>query len=98
MTLTYTVKLGLKIQKTNINAQKINRFLLKTYGIVIVVFHLFDKLSQFRIFSKTFLLADISVEVALGMYFLTFSNANNQFAKKKLTWKTYTTKKTLFTP
>ena len=35
------------------------------------------------------------MEVVLRMLFLTFSNANVQFAEKKLTWRTYTTKKAL---
>ena len=40
-------------------------------------------------------MANISTEVILGMPFLNFSNADIQFADKKLTWRTYTTKKTL---
>ena len=35
------------------------------------------------------------MEVVLGMPFLTFSNADVQFAEKKLTWRTYTTEKAL---
>ena len=38
MTLAYSAQLGLKMQKTNVGAQKINRFSLKTYGIVIATF------------------------------------------------------------
>ena len=30
------------------------------------------------------------MEVILRMFFLTFNNANIQFAKKKLTWRSYT--------
>ena len=37
------------------------------------------------------------MEVVLGMLFLTFNNANVQFAEKKLTWRTYTTKEALQT-
>ena len=44
---------------------------------------------------ETFLLADISMEVVLGMLFLTFSNADIQFAEKKLIWRTYTTEEAL---
>ena len=54
-------------------------------------------LGSSRFFQVTFLLADISIEVVLDMLFLTFSNANVQFAKKELIWKTYATKKTLST-
>ena len=44
-----------------------------------------------------FLLADLSMEVVLRMPFLTLSNANIQFAQKKLTWKSYITAKALST-
>lgn len=37
------------------------------------------------------------MEVVLGILFLNFCNANIQFAEKKLTWRSYTTKKTLST-
>lgn len=40
---------------------------------------------------KTLLLADISINVLLGMPFLTFSNVGIQFAEEKLTWRSYTT-------
>lgn len=42
-------------------------------------------------------MADVSVEVVLGMLFLTLSNAEIQFAEKKLTWRSYTAAKALFT-
>ena len=38
MTPAYVAQLDLKVQKTNVNAQKIDKSLLKTYGIVIVAF------------------------------------------------------------
>ena len=41
------------------------------------------------------LLANINMKVVLGMLFLICSNVDIQFAKKKLTWKTYTIEKTL---
>ena len=44
ITLTYTAQLGLKVQKTNVNAQKIDRSLLAAYGIVITAFWVLDKL------------------------------------------------------
>ena len=54
-----------------------------------------DKLGKTRFFEETFLLADISVEMVLGMFFLTLSNANLQFPKKELTWRSYTIAKAL---
>ena len=56
-----------------------------------------NKLEKARFFQETFLLADISMEVVLGMLFLTFSNANGQFVEKKLTWRSYTTAEALTT-
>ena len=35
------------------------------------------------------------MKVVPNMLFLTLSNADIQFAKKKLTWRTYTTEKAL---
>ena len=35
------------------------------------------------------------MEVAPGMFFLTFSNADVQFAKKDFIWRTYTIKEAL---
>ena len=40
-------------------------------------------------------MVNISIEIILGMPFLTFSNADVQFAKKKLTWRTYITEEAL---
>ena len=50
-----------------------------------------DKLGKARFFQETFLLANTSIEIILGMPFLALSNADIQFPKKKLTWKSYTT-------
>ena len=40
-------------------------------------------------------MANISVEMVLGMLFLTLNNADIQIAKKKLIWKSYTIAKVL---
>ena len=61
--------------------------------MVIASFQVVDKLGRSRFFQETFLLANISMEVVLGMPFLTLSNADVEFAEKKFTWRTYTTKK-----
>ena len=95
MTPAYTAQLSLKVQKINVGTQKINGFSLATYGMVIAAFKVVNKLGCSQFFQKTFLLADISMEVILGMLFLTVSNVDVQFAEKELTWRTYTTKKAL---
>ncbi len=49
-----------------------------------------DSLGKVRFFEETFLLADTSIEVVLGMPFLSLSNVNVEFAELgKLTWRTY---------
>lgn len=84
MTPIYAAKLGLTIWKTNVGAQKIDGLTLVTYGMVIAGFSLQDKLGRVWFFEKTFLLADISREVVLGMLFLTLSNANVNFSGQEL--------------
>ena len=85
MTPGYASKLGLKVRLTNVGVQKIDGSILKTFGMVLASFQVEDTLGRARFFQETFLLADLSVEVVLGMPFLTLSNANIQFAQKKLT-------------
>lgn len=82
---TYVAKLILKVRHINIGAQKINGSTLKTFEIVLASFQVEDKLGRAWYFQKTFLLADINIEVVLRMPFLIFSNADIQFTEKKLT-------------
>ena len=56
--------------------------------MVIATFQFVDKLACSRFFKETFLPVDISIEVVLGMPFLTFSNADVQFTEKEFTWRT----------
>ena len=84
MTPAYAAHLGLKVRMANVGVQKIDRSSLDTYGMVIAVFQVLDKLNCSRFFQETFLLANISMKVILGMLFFTFSNADVQFAKKEL--------------
>ena len=76
MTSGYTLKLGLQIYRINFGAQKIDSSTLKTFGIVLVDFQIEDKLERARFFQKTFLLADINMEVVLSISFPILSNAD----------------------
>ena len=76
ITPAYVAQLGLKVQKTDVGAQKIDGSSLVTYGMVIATFQVFDKLSRSWFFQGTFLLTDISMEVVLGILFVTVNNAN----------------------
>ena len=51
--------------------------------------------SEVRFFEKTFLVANVSLEVILGISFLTLSNADVDFSSQDLGWRTYTTKEAL---
>ena len=46
------------------------------FEMVLASFQVENKLKKARFFQKTFLLADINVEMILGMPFLTISNAD----------------------
>ena len=85
MTPAYASKLGLQVRHTDVGAQKIDGSTLETFGMVLASFQVEDKLGRIRFFQETFLLANISAEIVLGMPFLTLSNANVQFVEKELT-------------
>ena len=53
--------------------------------MVLADFQVKDKLGKAGFFQESFLLANISAEVVLGIPFLTFSNAEVQFVEKELT-------------
>ena len=84
MTPAYAKKLGLRVRKTNVGAQKIDGSVLETYGMVIAGFQVQDKLGRARFFQETFLVADTSMEVVFGMPFLTLSNADVLLQKGNL--------------
>ena len=97
MTSGYALKLGLKVRSTNLGAQKIDGSILETFGMVLASFQVENTLGRAWFFQEMFLLADLSIEVVLGMPFLTFSNADIKFAQKKLTWRSYTAAEALST-
>ena len=84
MTPAYAKQLGLQVQKTDIEAQKINGSSLWTFGMVIAGFQVENKLGRARFFQESFLLVKTNMEMVLEMLFLIFSNADIQFAEKKL--------------
>ena len=54
-----------------------------------------DKANRVRFFEETFLVANVSPEVVLGMLFLTLSIADVDSLDRELWWKTYTTEEAL---
>ena len=81
---TFAKQLGLPIRPTDVGVQKIDGTTLDTYGIVVVAFSVEDKANQIRFFEKTFLVANVSPEVVLGMPFLTLSGADVGFSSWEL--------------
>ena len=86
----YATKLGHRARKIDLGAQKINASHLDTFRMVIADCSVQDKLRRVRFFQEIFLLANIGLEIVLGMFFLTFSKVDIRFAEWELVWRTYT--------
>ena len=97
MNLDYAQKLGLKIRRTYIGAQKIDGSTLETFKMIIANFQVEDKASRPKFFQETFLVADTKFEIILRMLFLKISNAEVSFGEKILTWSIYISNKALLT-
>ena len=69
MSQVFALLLDFKIQKTNIRAQKIDSIILKTYGIIVFIFFILNKDNKVRFFEKSFLLANIKLDIILGILF-----------------------------
>ena len=79
MSQVFAQQLGLKIRKTNVGAQKIDGTTLETYGMVVSIFSISDKDGRERFFKESFLWANVSPNIVLGMPFLTMGNADVDF-------------------
>ena len=95
MNLDFAQKLGFKVWKTNVGAQKIDDSALETFRMIIAAFQIEDKVNRPRFFHETFLVVNTLFEVILGMSFLKISNADVSFGEKTHTGKTYTTNEAL---
>ena len=71
--------------------------MLNTNKMVAAAFSVMNKINWVRFFEKTFLIANVSLEVVFRILFLTPSNANIDFSGQKLWWKTFTTKEAFST-
>ena len=65
--------------------------------MVVVVFSVMEKTNRVKFFKETFLVANVSSEVVLGMPFLILSSANVNFSGWELWWRIYIIKKVLST-
>ncbi len=61
--------------------------------MVVSTFSVSDKDGRKRFFEESFLLADVSPDIVLGMPFLTMSNVDVNFQARDLQWRSYTTGK-----
>ena len=61
MTPFFVAELGVFIRLTSIDAQKIDSFMLKIYGMTIARLLIQDRLGKIRSFDETFLLANTSM-------------------------------------
>ena len=53
--------------------------MLDTYEMIVTAFLVMDKINRVKFFEKTFLVANVSLEVVFEMFFLTLSNVNVDF-------------------
>ena len=79
MNLDCAKKLDLQVQKTVLSGQKTDGLKLETYSMVVISFSMENKEGNSRFFKKTFLLADISKDIILGMTFFILNNTEINF-------------------
>ena len=86
----YATKLGLRARKIDLNTKKIDGSYLDIFKIIIVDSLVKHKLGTVQFFQETFLLANICLEVVLGIPLLTLSKEDIRFVERELVWRTYT--------
>ena len=91
----FAKKFVLWICETKVGAQKIDGSKLDIFGMIITSFLVENKEKRFRFCKKIFLLADINMDIALGMSFLTLNNVEIQFVNFHLHWRMYIISKIL---
>ena len=80
----YAAVLGLRIYRTDVEAQKIDRSMLAIYGMVLDTYQLEDKYKKTRFFQETCLVDDTVIERVLEMPFLALTKIEINFAERKL--------------
>lgn len=76
---TLATSLGLKVLHTHWGAAKIDESQLTTYGMVLATFSVDDKHGHTRWFEETFLIADVTHDIILGMPFLKLADPEIRF-------------------
>ena len=81
---TFVRELGLLIRPTNVEVQKIDSTTLDIFGMVVAAFLVMDKANWVKFLEETFLIANVSPKVVLGILFLTLSGVNIDFLGREL--------------
>ena len=76
---TFTKELRLLIRPTDVEAQKIYGIMLDIYKMVIAGFLVTDRANRIKFFKKTFLMANVSPKIVLGISFLNLSSVDIDF-------------------
>lgn len=82
--LPFIERLGLVVQSTIVIAQKINDTTLKIYRMIVAVFSITDQVNKVNFFEETFFVANVNLDMVLGMFFFTLSSIDIDFLKRKL--------------
>lgn len=69
---------------TNMKAEKIDGFSLKTYDMILARFFIQASLERVRFFKEIFLLTKTNMELVLGMFFPALSNVVVKFDTREL--------------
>lgn len=83
--LAFTTIFSLTTRMKNLEARNLDGSLFKMYSIVLVVFFVPNSPTRVQFFKETFLLAETSIKIVLGMLFLFLSNIYVKFDARKLT-------------
>ena len=59
--------------------------------MIVSTFSISNQDGKKRFFEESFLLANVKLEIVLGMAFLTMSNIDVDFQAQNLQWRSYTT-------
>ena len=93
--LNFAKKINLQLHKTKIGTQKVDDSKLNIFDIIIASLSKKNKEEKSCIFEKMFLLANISMNIALKISFLTLSNIEINFVGHHIYWRIYTVAKVL---
>ena len=91
----FAKRLGFMMRAINVDAQKNNGTTFETYEMVVEAFSVTDQANRIRFFEETFLVANVSPDMVLGMFFLTLNSADIDCPKKELWWRLYTIEEAL---